>query len=284
MEIGINFKNIISYNENMAKGMDDKLFFLNKLNFKKDKHYLFVDFGCADGTLIDTLYDVLSQEEVHVYYIGYDISNTMIELAKSKFSHKTDNYEVLFTNHWDEVMEKVNAYVNMESVLILSSVIHEVYSYAKSQNDVSIFWDKVLNGNFNYICVRDMMISKDDYHDTNINIDEFIDTNFPRYSDKRKYWSDFEKYWGSIENNRNFIHYLLKYRWTINWEREVHENYLPIFIDDFLTKFSEKYNIAYLERFRIPFLEKCWKEDFDIELEDYTHIKLIFNKKHEANK
>ncbi|MGA1049083.1 MAG: hypothetical protein ACO3UU_13830, partial [Minisyncoccia bacterium] len=38
----------------------------------------------------------------------------------------------------------------------------------------------------------------------------------------------FEKVWGSIfKDYRNFIHFLLKYRYTDNWEREVNENYLP---------------------------------------------------------
>lgn len=34
MEIGERFKNILAYNENMAKGMEDKLFFLNELSKK----------------------------------------------------------------------------------------------------------------------------------------------------------------------------------------------------------------------------------------------------------
>ena len=37
----------------MAKGMEDKLFFLNEL--PKNYEYTFVDFGCADGTLINYL-------------------------------------------------------------------------------------------------------------------------------------------------------------------------------------------------------------------------------------
>ena len=30
------------------------------------------------------------------------------------------------------------------------------------------------------------------------------------------------------------------------------------------------------DRFRVPFLDKCWKEEFDVELNDNTHIKAIF--------
>lgn len=277
MEVGIDFKNILSYNENMAKGMTDKLFFLNKINFRKDESYLFVDFGCADGALLDSLYPIIESKGIHSYYIGYDISDSMIELAKSKFSHSTSS--VLFTTSWTDVMEKVNTYSNMKSILILSSVIHEVYSYAENNNDIDEFWDRVLNGNFNYICVRDMMVSKDINHTPDIDIFQFVKNNIPHFTDRMKYYKDFIKHWGSMNENKNFVHYLLKYRWTINWEREVNENYFPIYLEDFLKAFSEKYNISYLERFRVPFLEKCWKDDFDIEIKDYTHIKSIFELK-----
>lgn len=79
-------------------------------------------------------------------------------------------------------------------------------------------------------------------------------------------------------SQREVIHFLLKYRWKLNWEREVNENYFPITIEGFLEFFEGKYEINYLERFRVPFLDKCIKEDFDIELEDYTHIKAVFEK------
>ena len=277
MEVGVNFKNILSYNANMAKGMEDKLFFLNKINFKKDGSYLFVDFGCADGTLIDNLYSIFDNLGIHTYFIGYDISDTMIELAKTKFTHYTSS--VMFTSSWDEVNKTIEKYSNMESILILSSVVHEVYSYAECQDDIDLFWHHVLDTGFNYICVRDMMAGKDINHTPDIDISNFIDNNFPHFSAKRRYMQDFVFHYGSLNENKNFIHYLLKYRWTINWNRELNENYFPIYVEDFLKCFEEQYNIAYLERFKVPFLEKCWKEDFDIEIKDNTHIKIIFELK-----
>lgn len=48
MEIGAKFKNITSYNLKMTKSLEDKLFFVEK--FPKNENYIFVDFGCADGT------------------------------------------------------------------------------------------------------------------------------------------------------------------------------------------------------------------------------------------
>ena len=118
MEIGPDFKNILSYNENMAKGMEDKLFFLNEL--PKNHKYTFVDFGCADGTLINYLGSIYNNYYENTY-IGYDISDTMIELAKSNFNSSAE--DVLFTSDWKEVIDKLNSEGNYKKkVLILSSV------------------------------------------------------------------------------------------------------------------------------------------------------------------
>ena len=271
MEVGISFNDIKSYTDNMSKGLDDKLFFLNRINFKADRSYVFVDFGCADGVLISALYGILKERGVRACYIGYDISDEMINLAKAKCD--VDKYTTMFTTDWSDVEEKIKKFD--ESVLILSSVVHEVYSYANVDNDdIGVFWHRVRSTGFDYICVRDMMCSQD------INRPKKDFSSIFKYSIKMSFLNeelkDFENKWGSIENNKNFVHFLLKYRWQINWEREVNENYFPLYIDEFMERFNEKYNVSYFERFRVPYLDKCIKEDFGIELDDYTHIKAVF--------
>lgn len=280
MEVGANFKNILSYNENMAKGLEDKLFFLKKLNLKENKSYLFVDFGCADGVLIDTLYAIMKKNNIHSYFIGYDISDTMIDLAKTKFTHYPAD-SVLFTTSWDEVKNKVETYSAMESVLILSSVIHEVYSYARTDHDdIHDFWKHVRNTGFKYVCIRDMMCSEDINRDPDENILREVREHIPFASKISHMKTDFEHRWGSIaENNKNLVHFLLKYRWEINWNRELNEDYFPIYINELLDRMNEKYNLIYFKRFRVPFLDKCFKDDFNVELNDFTHIKAIFKVK-----
>lgn len=279
MEIGKTFVNLEYYNQNMQKGLEDKLFFLNHLDLKEGGDYIFVDFGCADGTLISAMCDILGDKGINVYYIGYDISETMIELAKTRFSHKSDN--VMFTTSWDEVKEKLELYSCMESILILSSVIHEVFSYAESAKDIFDFFDK-LNSGFRYICIRDMMCSEDLDRsvfdsDKDKDIMYAVKEAFP--CGEGKWLREFEKEYGSISHMKNLVHFLLKYRWKINWDRELHENYFCTTIDEFLKHMNLYFNINYLERFRVPFLEQCWKEDFGIELDDYTHVKMILEKK-----
>ena len=266
-EIGKPFKSIDSYNESMRKSMKDKLFFLD---FMPIDECIFVDFGCADGSLLTALYETDLEGGFYNNYIGYDISSEMINLAKTKFNYYTD--KVLFTDSWNKVKQKLNAFSG-KKVLILSSVIHEVYSYASTVGEVNDFWDKVLTSEFDYICVRDMMYSKDMDRMNPSLFARFVKNCDPSFN---KQFKEFEQIWGTLANNKNLIHFLLKYRWTINWDRELNENYFPIEFNDFLTNFEDKYNITYLKRFRIPFLEQCWRETFGIKIQDYTHIKAIF--------
>lgn len=281
MEIGEKFKNIESYNTNMAKGMEDKLFFLDYLK-QVDGNYVFVDFGCADGTLIDVLYHL----RPHDKYIGYDISEQMIDLAKTKRIESPR--DMMFTFEWNEVEDKLKAYTEQDcykTVLILSSVIHEVYSYANNSKDIFGFWDKVLNTGFDYICVRDMMIPKDATKTKSpgkwINN---IQIEFQKFMTNERY-KEFEEIWGPLDfkttTKQEALHFFLKYRWQINWDREVHENYFPITIEDFLQMFKEKYNLDYFERFCVPFIKYQISKDFFITLDDKdsTHIKAIFSSK-----
>ena len=282
-EIGVNFNNLTFYNEQMRKSMEDKLFFLKQL--PAEDNYVFVDFGCADGTMLNTLSNMLEPNRHKYSYIGYDISDTMINLAKANFHGDVDTDIYYFTD-WKEVEKQLETYIThgtyyeqKKYVLILSSVIHEVYSYS-NMKQILEFWHHVTNTNFDYIVVRDMCPTKDIDRPT----DEFmLHTLNNMIRDHKPYntlINDFEAIYGSIENNKNFMHFLLKYRYQINWEREVKENYFPIYVEDLLSAITgeEKYRIMYMKRFIVPFIKQQIYNDFRVDVRDFTHIKAIFKK------
>jgi hypothetical protein len=274
-EIGNSFKSIQFYNKEMKKGMEDKLFFVDKL--PKNQSYCFVDFGCADGSMISALAEIYKNTNQNQYkFIGYDISETMIDLARTNYSGPLYT-SVKFTTNWNEVKSEMPFLKNYKNVLILSSVIHEVYSYADENHTIDDFWKKVLCSGFDYIIIRDMCPS-DDINRTSDKSD-FMKISTNNHPDIKRELLDFCGHWGTIDNYKNLVHFLLKYRWKVNWNREVNENYFPITIQDLFEKFGEYSNVYilhYFERFRVPFLDQCFKEDFDIELNDYTHIKAIY--------
>ena len=158
VEVGGKFNNLDSYNQNMAKGLVDKLFFVDKLPLRKYDEWIFVDFGCADGVLINALSTLLPKYGIKATLVGFDISETMINLASSKYGNcSSPEIKVIFTASWQDVLSCFKANDEAMRVLICNSVIHEVYSYANDQSDIDWFWRRVKYSGFDFICVRDMM-------------------------------------------------------------------------------------------------------------------------------
>ena len=261
-----NISDFSVYNSSMKKSLLDKIFFMDKIDAQ-----IFVDYGCADGTLIKFLHLLFPEFE----YYGFDISEDMIALAQKQNPDLSDH----FSSNWKDIKNRVMLGMasGKKSVLILSSIIHEVYSYGTA-SDVSVFWERVfgkfISEDFNYVVLRDMMPSKTCERRSDIN-------DIVKISKKadRKQLYDFEMFWGSIENNKNLIHYFLKYRYFDNWEREVKENYIPISREQFFLNIPDYYDVVFHEHFILPFLKGKVMEDFGIELKDNTHLKLILKRK-----
>lgn len=91
--------------------------------------------------------------------------------------------------------------------------------------------------------------------------------------------NDFENKQGSIERNKNLLHFLMKYKYEKNWKREVLENYFPIPLEELLSMIPPSYQIVYKDVFALPFTKEAIKKDFDIDIKDTTHLKLILQKK-----
>jgi len=262
-------KDISVYRTEMAKSMIDKLFFIDKIN-----PGLIVDFGCADGTMLKYIRDL----KPDIILIGYDVSQEMIDIAKSKNEiwQEYDEEQIpVFTSDWTliERLVKYHTSKGVECAITLSSVIHEVYSYG-TEDTIKQFWKRLFNTEFSYIVVRDMLLSKNSVHDSEIGDIQKI------YNSQNPHIEEFETMWGKISNYKNLLHYLLKFRYNKNWFRELRENYLPITLEDMMSKIpTEKYSYDFYSHYLLPFIEQSVKEEFDIKLSEPTHIKLILKKK-----
>ena len=255
--------NVQSYIDGMNLSLQDKLFFVDMLDFD-----VIVDFGCADGTFLEAI----SKVKPNIKLIAYDLDKDMLSKAKSRLGKKA-----IVTDNWEEVGNSLIFY--KKPLLNLSSVIHEVYSYSSSMM-IKKFWeDQVFGGDFKYITIRDMIPS------TEISKSEEIsqfkdDVRKIKLKSDSYYLKSFEERWGTISDNyRTLIHYLLKYRFTDNWEREVNENYLPVSIETVRSKIPSGYKIIQEENFLLPFLKEQVKKDFNIELTHSTHTKMIIDNK-----
>jgi len=247
-----------AYLKSMSKGANEKVFFLNKI-----KSDVIVDFGCADGQVLK----LIEKTNPNIKLIGYDVSKEMISKARKNVSEN-----VFLTTNWQDVEKQIQNYKT--PTLLLSSVIHEVYSYSTSK-EVKDFWEKkVFGGYFKYIVIRDMIPSTSMEKKER---DLFIeDVNKVKSKFSKEYIESFEKKWGSMEDNyRTFIHFLLKYRYTLNWSRENNENYVPITLETLLRKIPQSYSIKYSKKYTLDILKDRVLKDFDVVVDHSTHLQMI---------
>lgn len=249
------------YNLRMTKSMIDKLFFLDmSVNLEG-----VLDFGCADGTLLQHV-DAFCPG---LRLVGYDMDQTMVELATTHFPKAS------FFSDWDSAVDAAfpNGVVG-NMCLNLSSVIHEVYSYSGAEG-IDLFWKRVYESGFEYIAIRDMMLSESADRVTPIRDEMRVRTSRPH----AKQLHEFEALHGSIANNKNFLHFLMKYQYLENWEREVAENYLPLSTTRFFEMMPTDYEVVIYNRYSLPYLGYCVKRDFNVEIADDTHVKILLRRK-----
>lgn len=249
----------------MKKSLIDKIFFMDKLD---DSIRAVLDFGCADGQLTGFLADLFPDEQ----FVGYDLSPDMVQLARE---HCKGRENVAFFADFDKAIAylKEKGITPAETVINLSSLIHEVYSYGTPES-IGEFWHRVNRSGFGYITIRDMCLDASAHRPA---LKEDV-LKVRREYDPEKI-KEFEKAHGSLSDNYNLIHFLMKYRYLQNWQRECAENYLPLTLDGLAGKLSNEYEIIYFDHYILPFLAATVRKDFGIVLKDYTHVKFILKRK-----
>jgi SAM-dependent methyltransferase len=243
-----------SYNENLRKSLLDKAFFIDKINGIANV----LDYGCGDGSLLRLLYSMFPEMK----FAGVDISAEMIREAK----RLSEGLPIYYTKDVNEYPFFPN-----DTAIVVSSTIHEVYAYG-DYDSIRIFWNYVFDHGYAYICVRDMML---DQSIEGLRTGKFDALKVRRKADPGRL-ADFEARWGSIDVEKNLIHFLMKYRYVENWTREVNENYFPINVQDFMKKVPSNYECIFWDHSPLLFTKNQILKDFGIHMEEPTHVKAIF--------
>jgi trans-aconitate methyltransferase len=251
-------KNYNRYNEAMTSTMLDKIWFLDKIPPTVDT---IVDFGCADGSLIKFIDSIFPNR---FKFVGIDNDEEMLDRATKNLANIKSPYTLYHSICGLE-------YQNMENaVLVLNSVVHEIFSYCSYLDCVQIF-NSINKMHFSFVAIRDMH-----YQETTANeLALYTMANVFLANEKEHFtqWNDLN-YHSNTQNS--IIEFLLKYRYKENWDREVAERYLWNWKND-LTRYFRNYEIEFEQDFYIPFIFSKYELDFDTKTERFnTHKKLLF--------
>lgn len=248
--------NMQVYNAGMRKSMMDKIWWIDKIDDSVDT---VVDYGCADGTLLSMVHEINSDLKLY----GYDFNEDMIELAIANVESGR------FSSNYDKIV----ATSGNTSVLVASSVFHEIENYAPNIEEE---YDRIFNNNYKYIAIRDMFISE---RSCGI-ADPLIVAKVRQQFDYNKI-QEFETHIGPIDYNENLLQFFLTYRYKENWDREVRENYFPYTIEQFLYRIPNYYEVVYFEHYTLPFIQEQVFKDFGVQLMYPTHGKILLKLKGE---
>ncbi len=215
-----------------------------------------VDFGCADGGFIQFLKSAYPEYN----YIGIDNNPYFIEICER-------NNIVCYKS----LLELVSIPINHEkTLLVLNSVMHEIYSY-KCQ---LTFWRDIKVFSPKYIAFRDMYVRNCGEYGSRIEQDfeNAIKGNF-----MEEHYNDFVNVWGKLVDGYTATHFLLKYFYNENWQRELEENYIPFHYRELHTKIRNAgYNITFERFFGLPYLKEKWHNDFNCN--NHPQLKLFIDR------
>lgn len=240
-----------TYCNEMAKGIEDKLFFLDKIEVDN-----IIDFGCADGQVTRA---IAGNTFTEVY--GYDKNPQILP----DNNHKQDQY----FSDWPELLSVIpqgEGLFQNKTAILFSSLLHEVYSNGE-QEDVK---GKIFDLQPDYIIIRDMYVSDEDKEGylSNDTVNAIVDNVSLRLV------NHFIRKWGPIVNIGNMIHFLMKHRFAYNWEYEMQENYLAL-DDDRIDYWESVGDVVFEEHYPLPYYKDVFKSRYGFDLNVPTHIKLI---------
>lgn len=257
--------NLEKYDSGLAFTLTDKLFFLTLLDFNKLD--VFVDFGCANGAVLAKV----KEKYPNLTCIGYDCSREQLNLA----GKLAPNCE--FTDDIRYVKDRVQK--EKYSAILLSSVLHEIFSYC-SEEGIEDFENFLYDTGFTHIVIRDMMtFPTNNYSIGHKQYNQLI--NMVGHAGVIQKFRQFEQTWGLCDIMQNLLHFLLKVNYSgEDWSRELKENYFSVDANQFFMAMPENYYVNYQLRYPLPYLQEIAKKDFGINsLVHNTHIKLILSER-----
>ncbi len=260
--------NTAVYAAGMEKGLVDKTDFLASIDAE-----VIVEYGCAEGAVLNYIH----RNDPEKILFGFDIDDGMIERAKDRFGETG----IIFTTQWEFVVEHLLALQakGKKIAIVLNSLVHEL-SYLPEEVRKLIL-DRIFGRGgvvWDYITFRDMMVNSAARRPSDPIMVARVRQVVGKRRGGKERLAQWEEHWGSINSFWSLIHFFLTYRYEENWEREYKENYLPVAYEDFLASIPDEYMPIFEHHYTLPFLRREIEKDFDLQLHEPTHLKIILRR------
>ncbi len=249
------------YLERLSKPLKEKL---KIYRFIPENARNVLDVGCADGAVTQALANLFP----NIKFLGIDLNEHFIEKAKAGGKNlKNLSFEKVYLR---ELLAREQKY----DAVIFCSVLHEFYTYGEGISSVlkALADAHELLNEGGDIIIRDMIL-----HEYTKKADfecELMSSTIYAKKDLVKYYTDFEKIHGKLDTHYKVNHFLLKYFYTENWEREVLENYLPVTFEQYEKIFELLgMNTQEKQSYLIEYLKNKWIEDFNFTSENISSYK-----------
>lgn len=245
------------YLQRLAAGLHDKLRVARYLPADASN---VLDVGCADGALTIAL--AASHPTLH--FLGIDLDEGFIAQAQEQ-ARRAALPNVAFRRSY---LRDLLAEPTRFDCVVFASVLHEFWTYGEGISSVlKALADahELLNAGGTTI-IRDMILEayagQATLHVASIRAKVQASAHAPVLA-------AFEIYWGAATNLATINHFLLKYRYQENWERELPEHYVPVTTEQYIQIFAllgmrVQLHALYL----LPFLRDRWQADFDLNADE----------------
>lgn len=254
-------QNYSVYTKRMEASLQEKLYFLGSLS--PDVKYI-LDFGCANGVLLEAV------SRTGYTCFGIDNDEYMRKLTQARMNTTEKCIYKSIGEFLKFNREKVG-----QTAIILSSVMHEVFHY-NSEDDALDIIKEIFTAGFKQICIRDMALNSDLYISSPKPLLEV-----EKIKNHYLYDSYINHLGHEIKSYADLYHFLLKYRYAENWDRELNENYIMHPMEKLLGIFKRymgvnNYSINYFEHKVLEYTQNKVYEDFGILMNKAVNYKIIY--------
>ncbi|MBP9758029.1 MAG: class I SAM-dependent methyltransferase, partial [Candidatus Pacebacteria bacterium] len=214
-----------------------------------------LDVGCANGVITKGIAHRYPEARVH----GIDLDDEFItEAARPSEDDHAPEFERVYLR---EILERPRRY----DAVTFMSVLHEFYSYGNREPSVmkAVADAYELLNPGGKLVIRDMILPE------RMKTAEFPATSIANKiranSEVAGRLAEFEAMYGPIDTLYNANHFLLKYMYEENWERELPENYVPVSTEQYRGLFDWLgAETTHAESYLIPYLRDKWQADFGL--------------------